>query len=676
MATTVAELMVKFGATGVAQTKSDIQSLGQSLDDTARRGGAAASNMLSSWGANMTRVGGIATLALTTPILAFGTSAIMAASDMQETLSKVGVVFGTSGSQINAWGETAATALGLSSNQAQGAAATFGNLLLGMGLTQPAAADMSQGMVELAADLASFNNVPVEEALLAIRSGLVGEAEPMRRFGVLLNESTVAAKAMEMGLVDANGEISEQSKVLARQAIMMEQTGTAQGDFARTSGGLANQMRILQARFRDVTARLATQLLPTVTRMVAGFSKLMDWVGKLSPGMQKVALVAVGLAAAIGPILAFGTSAIMAASDMQETLAKTGVVFGTSAGQINAWGETAATALGLSSNQAQGAAATFGNLLIGMGLTQPAAADMSQGMVELAADLASFNNVPVEEALMAIRSGLVGEAEPMRRFGVLLNESTVAAKAMEMGLVDANGEISEQSKVLARQAIIMEQTGTAQGDFARTSGGLANQMRILKARFSDVTTRLATQLLPAVTRMVAGFSKLVDWVSKLSPGMQKVALVAVGLAAAIGPILVAVGGLMLVIGPVIGALGGMAGIMGVVGAAFAVLTGPIGLVVLALVGLYAAYQTNFLGFGDGVRMVAGWIGDAIGAVVEAFSRVMNYLTAVATGGDYLVARLDRIPGPLQGIAVAAGVVVTIIQDLIGYLRDVATTGDV
>ena len=99
---------------------------------------------------------------------------------------------------------------------------------------------------------------------------------------------------------------------------------------------------------------------------------------------------------------------------------------------------------------------------------------MSTSLVKLAADLACFNNIDPGEALDKLRSGLVGEAEPLRQVGILLSEDAVQAKALALGLAATARELTEADKVQARYALIMEQRPAAQGDFARTSTGLAN----------------------------------------------------------------------------------------------------------------------------------------------------------------------------------------------------------
>jgi hypothetical protein len=121
---------------------------------------------------------------------------------------------------------------------------------------------------------------------------------------------------------------------------------------------------------------------------------------------------------------------------------------------------------------------------------------MSITLVQLAADLASFNNTPIEEAIVALRSGLSGEAEPLKRFGVAINDVRLKQEALNMGLYDGKGALDITAKTQAAYALILKDTNLAQGDFARTSEGFANQMRILQASLSDAATEVGLVLLP------------------------------------------------------------------------------------------------------------------------------------------------------------------------------------
>lgn len=222
-------------------------------------------------------------------------------------------------------------------------------------------------------------------------------------------------------------------------------------------------------------------------------------LGKLSSAFGDMAKIAGGFVIGQGLMKVPGllNGAMSAASDLSESLSKVGVVFGESAPAVESWANTAAKAMGMSKQQALEAAGTFGNFLQAMGQTPSAAKDMSLSMVQLASDLASFNNADPSEVLLALRSGLSGESEPLRKFGVALSEAAVQAKAAEMGLGGLGRELTEQEKISARYAIIMAQTTTAQGDFARTSGGAANQQRILAAETANLSAEIGTKLLPA-----------------------------------------------------------------------------------------------------------------------------------------------------------------------------------
>jgi hypothetical protein len=202
------------------------------------------------------------------------------------------------------------------------------------------------------------------------------------------------------------------------------------------------------------------------------------------------------LGSAVGGVTDYIGEAIKAASDLNETESKAKVVFGAAAKSVDDFGSTAATSLGISKQAAIEAAASFGNVFTGVDIGQKQAAQMSTTLVKLAGDLASFNNLDPTEALDKLRSGLAGEAEPLRSVGVFLTEAQVKAKAMQLGLADAHGELSEGAKIIARYQLILEQTTTAQGDFARTSDGVANKERILNAELEDREAIIGQKLIP------------------------------------------------------------------------------------------------------------------------------------------------------------------------------------
>jgi hypothetical protein len=198
----------------------------------------------------------------------------------------------------------------------------------------------------------------------------------------------------------------------------------------------------------------------------------------------------------------FLKDAIGQASDLSETSSKIGQIFGPAAANIQAFAASSSTALGQTKQSALDANATFGIFGKSAGLKGTALTGFTTKLTTLASDMASFNNTSPEQAIEAIGAALRGESEPIRAYGVLLDDASLRQEALRQGLVKTTKTaLTPQQKVLASQALIMKQTATAQGDFARTSGGLANQQRILSARFSDFKTTIGAVALPLATKL-------------------------------------------------------------------------------------------------------------------------------------------------------------------------------
>ena len=227
-------------------------------------------------------------------------------------------------------------------------------------------------------------------------------------------------------------------------------------------------------------------------------------------------------AAAIGAITQVIGPAIKAASDFEEATSKVNIIFGKASKSVKDFADTAATSLGQSKQSVLDAAGAFGTFGKAAGLAGEDLALFTTDFVTLATDLASFNNTTPEEAVQAIGAALRGESEPLRRFGVLLNDAALKSEAMRLGIYKGSGALTAQQKILAAQSAIYRQTGDAQGDFARTADGLANSQRTLSALFKNFQIQLGQQLLPATTNFV---NDLIDINAELKkmPGPLKTA---------------------------------------------------------------------------------------------------------------------------------------------------------
>lgn len=232
------------------------------------------------------------------------------------------------------------------------------------------------------------------------------------------------------------------------------------------------------------------------------------------------AFAAAGIAVGTAAVFKGLEDSIEAASALNEELSKSKQIFGDNAQFIKNWSETTAESFGVSQRAALEATGIFGNLFRVVELAPDQAAKMSQSLVELAADLASFNNADPSDVLQALRSGLIGEVEPLRRYGVLLSEARVQQVAMAATGKSNAKELTNQEKALARYNIILQDTAPAQGDFARTSGGLANQSRILRAQLANLSAELGDNLIPLLIAGTKAANSLFDAFDALGKGLE------------------------------------------------------------------------------------------------------------------------------------------------------------
>jgi len=224
--------------------------------------------------------------------------------------------------------------------------------------------------------------------------------------------------------------------------------------------------------------------------------------------------LAIGFSAAAAGAVAFGKSAVTAASDFDESVNKLSVIIGDASDQVVQFAKDAAT-IGISSNAALESAGKFAIFGKAAGLAGDDLATFSTDFVKLSADMASFNNANPEDVMEAIGAALRGQSVPLQRYGVLLNDAAMRAAALELGIYNGIGALTAEQKILAAQKLIYEQTGDAQGDFARTSDGLANQQRILAARLQNLRTEIGLKLLPVMTR----FAGLIT--NRLYPAVER-----------------------------------------------------------------------------------------------------------------------------------------------------------
>ena len=254
---------------------------------------------------------------------------------------------------------------------------------------------------------------------------------------------------------------------------------------------------------RDVSAG------STAAKVEAKFGKLGGKLDKVGQAAGRILLG--GVTAGGAAMYKMGQQA----SDLAETQSKVNQIFGDKgAAALDKFAGAAATTMGQSKQTALDGAATFGIFGKSAGLAGNDLVGFSTDMSTLASDMASFSNTSPEEAIEAIGSALRGESEPIRKYGVMLDDATLKAEAMKLGIIKTTKQaLTPQQKVLAAQSAILKQTKDQQGDFARTSDGVANKQRILSAQMKNLGTTIGKLAIPAMQKMTDIGLKLTGWVS-------------------------------------------------------------------------------------------------------------------------------------------------------------------
>jgi hypothetical protein len=262
-----------------------------------------AQRSISKFGKRMERVGGNLTRNVTLPIIGLGAAAVKMASDFAETDAKFKTVFSSIQKEAEETADTFKKSFGLSEKAAKQLLGDTGDLLVGFGFTEKSALELSKQVNELAVDLASFTNFSggAEGASLALTKALLGERESIKSLGIAITEADLKSFAAEQGLVFK--ELDRVKKATLTYQLALKQSSKAVGDFERTSGSLANQVRQMQAQLIDLSVEIGNQLLPIILKIVRKIRDLFTSFTSLDEDTKKVIATIGILAATIGPLL-------------------------------------------------------------------------------------------------------------------------------------------------------------------------------------------------------------------------------------------------------------------------------------------------------------------------------------------------------------------------------------
>jgi phage-related protein len=339
-----------------------------------------------------------------------------------------------------------------------------------------------------------------------------------------------------------------------------------------------------------------------VNKRIDDFSKKMKAAG------EKVTKLGKDLSLKLtAPITAAGIAAFKLGADLEDAMGATDQIFKKASGDMKKWADSLESYYGIAEKEALEYANMMGSMLINIGgLTEEQAAKQAQTLIKLAGDLTAMFGGTTEDAVRALTGALKGNNTMLDNYGMAVNDALIKTKAMEMGLIAEGEQLTLAAKQAATLALIMEQTGAAQGQAAREAEGASGTMRSLTTEIKNLGSEIGQILIPIITPFIAKVRDLITNFKEMSPEAKKIIIAIAGIAAAAGPVLI-------VVGKLITAIGAISGLFATAAA------GPIAAVIAAAVALAAsiiALWRNSEEFRDGVIAVWETIKTTVGPVID------------------------------------------------------------
>lgn len=264
----------------------------------------------------------------------FGKQCLELGSDLQEVQNVVDVTFPSMTAQVDKFAKSAAGSFGLSETMAKKFTGTFGAMAKSFGFSEKAAYDMGTTLTGLAGDVASFYNISQDEAYTKLKSVFTGETESLKELGVVMTQSALDAYALANGFGKTTQTMSEAEKVALRYQFVQNQLSAASGDFARTSGSWANQVRILKLQIDSLKATIGQGLINLFTPIIKVVNTVIGKLATLANAFKAFTELITGKksqgSSAGGQIAEMGSAAVSAGYGMEGAAASADNLAGSS----------------------------------------------------------------------------------------------------------------------------------------------------------------------------------------------------------------------------------------------------------------------------------------------------------------------------------------------------------
>ena len=446
----IEETHAKIRNAPVEAYKGKMKELGKTLSDVG--------DGVAKAGEKISNIGSKLTANVTMPLIGAATAAIKLGSDAEENMNKVDATFGANGEVIKKWCKTTLDQYGIASISAMEYAATVGDILKGIGFNDSELVDMSQTIISMSSDIASFKNSNPEEVFNAITAALTGEREQLKKYGYVVNDAILEEYALAKGYEKTYKEMTLQEKALLTLSKIQDYAKDATGDFAKTSDGTANSAKIFSESLKELGAAFGQDLLPTITPVVQKATELIKGFASLDEEQRKNVIQIALLAAGFGPLVSVFGKTTKGVGDVISTLGKLSLKLSATAsastsatGAITAAGKGASTfSVGL---KALGAAAA--PLAVSVGALAAAAYGLKeyQDMCNKSIVTAREELSPLERKFADLTGTVFRSREELEDAGVIYKkfskdigpEFQDAVVRMRKDIADFNLTLSETS---------------------------------------------------------------------------------------------------------------------------------------------------------------------------------------------------------------------------------------
>lgn len=263
------------------------------------------------------------------------TGMFFAASNTEESLNKVNVVFKDASKSVEDFSSKALEMYGIANSTALDMASTYGDMGTSLGIAEEQIAEMGIQLVGRAGDMSSFKNISLEVANTGLMGIFTGEAESLKKLGVVMTQTNLENYALAKGYETKYKEMIEAEKVMVRYNYVMEATKNSEGDYANTSQGAANSVRSLKETTIELAASLGEQLLPIAVPVIQGLRDMLQSFNELDPSVKQFIVGGIGVAAVLSPILSLVGQAVIGVAALTVALPALGTATTATVGAIN-----------------------------------------------------------------------------------------------------------------------------------------------------------------------------------------------------------------------------------------------------------------------------------------------------------------------------------------------------